>query len=113
MVSQKHLKLAKKQVRDRCGRFASPSSHTAPPPSCMQEVGRSSRHRIAPPPSGQEDVSSNDSIVEIWEVAPPPTCLEEASSNDSPSASSGYNDEWPHVKDMSSYELLLDYNYLI
>jgi hypothetical protein len=37
-------------------------------------------------------------------VAPPhPTHVEE-SSDDSPSDSSGYNDECPHVKEVSSYE---------
>jgi hypothetical protein len=42
-------------------------------------------------------------------VAPPPlTRLELASSHDS---SSGYNDECPHVKEVSSYELLLDFNF--
>jgi hypothetical protein len=67
MVSKKYLKLAKKQARDYYGRFASPSSRTAPPPSC------------------QEETSSDDSIVEMWEVPhPPPSRLEEVSSNDSP-----------------------------
>jgi hypothetical protein len=47
----------------------------------------------------------------MWEVAPPPlTRLEEDSSDDAPSASSGYNDECPHVKEVSSYKLLLDFN---
>jgi hypothetical protein len=91
MVS-KHPELTKKQTRDRYGRFASPSSHTAPPPS-HQEVGSSSRC-TAPPPLCQEEASSDDSIVEMWVVAPaPPTRLEEGSSDDSPSASSSYNDE--------------------
>jgi hypothetical protein len=44
---------------------------------------------------------------------PPPTRLEEASSDDSPLASLGYNDECPHVKDVSSYELFLDFNCLV
>jgi hypothetical protein len=114
MVSKKHLKLTKKQTRDRYGRFASPSNRTAPPPSCMQEVGRSSRCRTAPPPSCQEEASSNDSIMEMWEVAPPPlACLEEVSSDDSPSGSSGYNDKCPHVKEVSSYEHILDFNCLV
>jgi hypothetical protein len=95
MVSKKHSELTKKQARDRYGRFASPSSHIAPPPSRMQEVGSSNRRRIASPPSRQEEALFDDSIVEMWEVAPPLTCLEEASSDDSPSASSGYNDECP------------------
>jgi hypothetical protein len=50
------------------------------------------------------------SIVEMWEVPPPPRRLEEVSSNDS---SLGYNDECPHVKEVRSYELLLDFNYLV
>jgi hypothetical protein len=89
MVS-KHSEHAKRQARDYYGRFTSPSSTTAPPPS-RQEVGSSSRHRTAPPtsrmqevgssshrctatPSRQEEASSNDS-VEMWMVcrtAPPP-----------------------------------------
>jgi hypothetical protein len=98
MVSKKYLELVKKQAWDRYGRFASPSSYTAPPPS-RQEVGSSSRHCTAPPPSRQEDASSNDSIMEMWEVAPPRmTRLEEVSSDDSPSTSSGYNDECPTSK---------------
>jgi hypothetical protein len=72
----KHSKLAKRQTRDRYGRFTSPSSRTTPP-------------------------SSDDSSVELWEVPPPPlTRLGESSS--------GYNDKCPHVKEVSSYELLLD-----
>jgi hypothetical protein len=51
-------------------------------------------------------------------VAPPPppapTRLEVASSfDDSPLDLSGYNDEWPHVKEVSSYELLLNFNCLV
>jgi hypothetical protein len=35
---------------------------------------------------------------------PPPTRLEVTSSSDnSPSDSSGYNDECPHIKEVSSY----------
>jgi hypothetical protein len=45
-----------------------------------------------------------------WVVAPPRTRLELASSD---SSSLGYNDECAHVKEVSSYELLLDFNYLI
>jgi hypothetical protein len=93
MVS-KHLELTKRQTRDRYGRFASPLSRTASPPSCCQEVGGSSRCYTAPPPS------SEDLSVEIWEVPPPsPTRL-----GDSSSTSSGYNDECPHVREVSSYE---------
>jgi hypothetical protein len=129
MVS-KHSKLVKRQTRDRYGRFSSPSSRTAPPPSrqevgslshhrtapptsCMQEVGSSSRHRTAPPPSRLEEASFDDS-VKMWMVAPPLTCLEvDSSSDDSPSDSSGYNNECPHIKEVSSYELLLDFNCLV
>jgi hypothetical protein len=90
MVS-KHSELVKRQIRDRYGRFASPSSrqYTAPPPSC-QEVGSSSCLR----------------------TAPPLTRLEEASS-DSSSSSSDYNDECPHIKEVRSYELPLDFNCLV
>jgi hypothetical protein len=72
-------------------------------------------HTALPPPSYQKGASSDDS-VEIWVVTPPPparlmappppTCLEVASSSDdSPSDSSGYNDECPHIKEVSSYQL--------
>jgi hypothetical protein len=112
MVS-KHSKLTKRQARDCYRRFTSPLSRTAPPPSC-HEVGSSNRRRTAPPPSLQEEASSDDS-VEMWVVcrtAPPPlrlvtpptppTHVEEVTSNDSLlSDSSGYNDECPHVKEVS------------
>jgi hypothetical protein len=52
----------------------------------------------------------------MWVVAPPPppTRLDVASSSDDPPSDSlGYNDECPHVKDVSSYELLLDFNCLV
>jgi hypothetical protein len=128
MVSKNHSELANKQTWDRYERFTSPLSRTAPPshqevgsssrccttpPPSRQEVRSSSRRRTAPPPSRQEEASSDDSIVEMWKVSPPPTRLEEASSDDSPSASSGYNDECPHIKEVSSYELLLDFNCLV
>jgi hypothetical protein len=112
MIIKKHSELTKKQVRDRYGRFTSHSSRTTPPPS-RQEVESSSRRCTAPPPSHEEEASSDDSIVEMWEVPPPLTCLEEASSDDFPLASSGYNDECPHIKEVSSYELLLDFNCLV
>jgi hypothetical protein len=44
----------------------------------------------------------------MWEVPPPPTRLDDSSST-----SSSYNDECPHVKEVSSYELLLDFNFLV
>jgi hypothetical protein len=101
----------------------------------MQEVGSSSRRRTAPPPSRIEEDSSDD-LMEMWVVcrtaplplrlvtpppsptrlvAPPPplTRVGEVSFDDSPSDSSGYNDECPHVKDVSSYKLLLDFNCLV
>jgi hypothetical protein len=122
MVS-KHSELTKRQARDCYGKFASLSIRTAPPPS-RQEVESSSRCHTVPPPSRQQVGSSNrhriaptpssdESIVEMWEVPPPPTRLEEASSDSSSLASSGYNDECPHIKEVSSYELLLDLNYLV
>jgi hypothetical protein len=92
-MDNKHLELTKRQARDRYGRFTSPSSSTTPPPSLRQEVGGSSRRRTAPPPS-------DDSSVEIWEVPPPPPTR----LGDSSSTSSGYNDECPHVREVSSYE---------
>jgi hypothetical protein len=121
MVS-KHSKLTKRQARDCYRRFTSPLNRTAPSPSC-HEVGSSSRRHTAPPPSLQEEASSDDS-VEMWVVcltAPPPlrlvtpppparlvapptppTHVEEVTSNDSLlSDSSGYNDDCPHVKEVS------------
>jgi hypothetical protein len=102
MVSKKHLDLTKKQAPDRYEMFAPPLFHTALPSSC-QEVASSSHRHTAPPPSHQEEASFDDFVVEMWVVAPPPpTCLEEASSDDTPSASLGYNNECPHVKDVRS-----------
>jgi hypothetical protein len=61
----------------------------------------------------------------MWVVAPPSpplrvvappslmTRVEELSFDDSPLDSSGYNDECPHIKQVSSYELLLDFNCLV
>jgi hypothetical protein len=108
MIS-KHSELAKRQAQDRYGRFTFPSSRTAPPPS-RQEVGSSNRRRTAPSPSCMQmgsssrhrtvpPPSSDDSSMEIWEVPPPPTRL-----GDSSSTSSGYNNEYPHVREVSSYE---------
>jgi hypothetical protein len=101
VMVNKHSKLVKRQARDRYGRFSSPSSYTAAPPS------------------HQEEAPSNDS-VEMWVVAlPPPLCLQLAAPTppmclvppppptrlcNSSSASSGYNDECPHVREVSSYE---------
>jgi hypothetical protein len=137
MVS-KHSELMKRHAQDRYGRFASPLSSTVPPPSCqevgslshrhitppplrMQEVGSSSHCHTTPPPSRQEEASSDDS-VEMWVVTPPPpTCLVAppprlevaSSSDDCTSDSSSYNNECSRVKEVSSYELLLDFNYLV
>jgi hypothetical protein len=93
MVS-KHSELAKRHAQDRYGRFASPSSRTTPPPSRRQEVAGSSHRHTTPPPS------SDDSSVEMWEVSPPPLTR----LGDSSSTSLGYNDECPHIREVSSYE---------
>jgi hypothetical protein len=109
MIS-KHSELAKRQAQERYGRFASPSSRTAPSPS-RQEVGSSSSRRTAPPLSRMQvgssshrrtapPPSSDDSSVEMWEVSPPPSTR----LGDSSSTSSSYNDECPHVREVSSYE---------
>jgi hypothetical protein len=102
MVS-KHSELTKRQTQDLYGRFASPSRYTALPPSRRQEVGSSSRRRTAPPPT------SDNLSVEMWVVPPPPPTY----LGDSSSTSSGYYDECPHIKEVTSYELLLDFNYLV
>jgi hypothetical protein len=106
MVS-KHSELLKSQARDRYGRFSSPSRCTAPPPT-RQEVGNSSRSRIAPPSLCMQvgssshrrtapPPSSDDSSVEMWKVPPPPpTHLGDTSSS--------YNDECPHIREVSPYE---------
>jgi hypothetical protein len=107
MVS-KHLELVKRQARDRYGRFTSPSSRTAPPPSHRQEVGSSSHHRTAPPPS-----HCSSSIIWWLECGD----VGGASSSDTPRLllldPSSYIDECPHVSEVRSYELLLDFNCLV
>jgi hypothetical protein len=109
-----------------CLEVESSSHRRTAPPLRMYEVGISSHRRIAPPPSRQEEASSDDS-VEMWVLRctappplrlvtpppslthlvapppPPPTRVKEVSSDDSPSDSSGYNDECPDVKEVSSY----------
>jgi hypothetical protein len=41
----------------------------------------------------------------MWVAAPPPPLMHvEELSDDCPSDSSGYNNECPHVKEVSSYE---------
>jgi hypothetical protein len=110
------------------GGFASPLSYTTPSLS-RHEVESSSRRRTAPPPSRQEEALSDDS-VEMWVIrrtAPPPlrlvtpptrlvapsplTHVQEVSFDNSLlSDSSGYNDKCPHVKEVSSYEHVLDFN---
>jgi hypothetical protein len=92
---------------------------SGPPPS-RHEVGCSSHRCTTPRPMCQEETSSDDS-VELSVVAPPTLCLQvdtppptrlaappppthvEESSDNSPSDSSGYNDECPHIKEVSSY----------
>jgi hypothetical protein len=67
----------------------------------------SSNHRRTPPPHSHQEEASSDDLVEMWVMAPPPPpliCVE--SSDNSPSDSLGYNDEFPHVKNVSAYELL-------
>jgi hypothetical protein len=93
MVS-KHSKLAKRQARYRYGRFVSPLSGTAPPPS-RQEVGSYSCRRTAPPPSSELDDS-----MEMWVPAPPPppTCLVPPLP---PLSTRVW--VWPHLKEVSSY----------
>jgi hypothetical protein len=54
--------------------------------------------------------------MEMWVVAPPhpSTRLEEASPSDNSSSGFlGYNDECPHIKEVSSYELILDFNCIV
>jgi hypothetical protein len=67
---------------------------TAPPPLRLVTLPSPLARLVAPPP-------------------PPLAHMEEVSSNNSPLDSSGYNDECPHVKEVSSYELLLDFNCLV
>jgi hypothetical protein len=100
VIVSKHSEIVKRQVRDHYDMFTSPSSRTAPPSSRRQAVGSSGRHRTAPP------TSSDDSRMEMWEVPPPPPTRLGSSS-------STYNDECPHVRDVSLYELLLDFNCLV
>jgi hypothetical protein len=67
---------------------------TAPPTLCLVNPPPPPAHLVAPPP-------------------PPLTRVKEVSSNDSPSDSLGYNSECPDVKEVTSYELLLDFNCLV
>jgi hypothetical protein len=68
----------------------------------------------APPPPLRLQVAPPPTCL-VAAPTPPPTCLAtappspplthvEESSDDFPSYSSGYNDESPHVKELSSYE---------
>jgi hypothetical protein len=86
----KHLELAKRQAQDRYGRFASPSSHTALPPS-RHEVGSFSRRCTAPPPSLHEVRSSSHR-----HTTPPPSRMQEVGSSShrrtAPLPSSNSND---------------------
>jgi hypothetical protein len=57
------------------------------------------------------------------DVGGPPHCSSSSTPGDSSSSSmpggssssdsSGYNDECPHIKEVSSYELLIDFNCLV
>jgi hypothetical protein len=76
MVS-KNSESAKRQARDCYGRFASPSSMTAPPLSC-QEVESSSHHRTTPPTLRMPEVVSSSR-----RCTAPPSRQEEASSDNS------------------------------
>jgi hypothetical protein len=102
MVS-KHSELTKRLARDHYGRFASPSSRTAPPPSC-HVLGSSILHRTAPPTS-----SESDNSVEMWVAAPPPPPLRlhvapPPSTHLAPRPPPTRIWECPHVKKVISYE---------
>jgi hypothetical protein len=66
---------------------------------------------VAPPPLRLLVATPPPPPTRLVAPPPPPTCVEE-SSDDSPSDSSGYNDECPHVKEVSSYEQL-HFNFLV
>jgi hypothetical protein len=70
-IVSKHSLHVKRQARDRYGRFSSPSSRTAPPPS-RQEVGSSSRHHTAPP-SRKQEVGTSCHHRTAPLLLPPPT----------------------------------------
>jgi hypothetical protein len=80
MVS-KHSELTKWHARDRYERFASPLSRTFPPPSRMQEVGRSSCRRTAPPPTRQEEASSDDLVGDVGDASSSSTSAGDSSSS--------------------------------
>jgi hypothetical protein len=65
---------------------------------------------VAPPPPLRLLVAPPPPLTRL--VAPPPPTHVEESIDDSPSDSLGYNDECPHVNEVSSYELL-HFNYLV
>jgi hypothetical protein len=125
MVS-KHSKLAKRQARDGYGRFASPSSRIAPPPSC-HKVGSSSRRCTTPPPSRMQGVGSSscyrtalppssdsDDSVEMWVAAPSPTLRLQVAPPPPPPPPTflvpppppppTHVWECTHIKEVSSYE---------
>jgi hypothetical protein len=79
------------------------------------ELRRFALRRTVPPPTWLP-VSDDDSEVEMWVVAPPLTHLEvdlTSSSSDDSLTSSGYNDECPHVKEVSCDQLFIHYNCLL
>jgi hypothetical protein len=96
----KYSELVRRQVRDRFGRFASPSSRTILPPSC-QEVGSLSCCRTVPPPSSQEEASSDDS-VEMWVMAPPPLARLVAQATTTSALTSKM---WAHMNTASKFQL--------
>jgi hypothetical protein len=116
-MDSKHSELTKRQTRDRYRRFASPSSRTAPPQKLQTPPHSSSSLALGGDFVGwlSGDVGgppqcSSSSSTHV--TPPPPACLvappslthmEEVSSDDSPSDSSGYNEECPHVIEVSSY----------
>jgi hypothetical protein len=115
MVS-KHSGLMKRQARVSYGRLASLSRLTAPPPSRQEEASLNKSMemwvvlRTSPPPL---HLVTPPPLPTHLVAPPPPLTRVEVSSDDSPSDSLGYNDECPHVKEVSSYEVLLDFNYLV
>jgi hypothetical protein len=57
---------------------------------------------VAPPPPLRLQVAPIPPLTHL--AAPPPLTRVKESSDDSPSDSSGYNNESPHVKEVRSYE---------
>jgi hypothetical protein len=59
---------------------------------------------VAPPPPLRLQVAPIPPLTHLAAHPPPPLTRVEESSDDSPSDSSGYNDECPHIKEVRSYE---------